>query len=138
MKTARLIRASAVLSVLLIAGCDTVVIMLNSSSSGVFLLAPGEEAGFVDLLEPGNRREAEVAPGLTTFTALNEDGQVLDTQECTVPPADEGPTVSPETLVVTWTGSEITCELVSIDPESAGGGTAGRFIPRGIFWPPSP
>ena len=132
MKTARLIRASAALSVLLLFGCDSVVITRNSSSASVYILAPGEIVGFVDPLEPGRIREAEVAPGPTTFTALDEDGELLATGECEVPSPD-----SVEILHVTWTGNEITCELDFL-AKSARPDVAGRMIPRGIFWPPSP
>lgn len=138
MNTRPLLHSSAAaLALLCLAGCDSVVIMRNSSSAGVFLLAPGEAAGFVDLLAPGQSREAEVAAGPTTFTVLDDNGEVLATGECNVPPANDNPTFAPETLVVTWTGSEITCELGPV-PDSAGGGTTGRLIPRGTFWPPSP
>jgi hypothetical protein len=138
MKTRYMIRSSAAaLATLCLAGCDTVVIMQNTSSAGVFLLAPGEVIGFVDLLEPGQTREAEVAPGPTLFEAFDENGETLATRECDVPPPNDNPTFAAETFVVTWTGTEITCELVFDNPESAGGGTAGRLIPSGVFWPPA-
>ena len=132
------LRSSAAALVLIcLAGCDSVVIMQNDSSASVYLLAPGEVIGFVDPLEPGQIREAEVAAGPTLFEALDEDGVTLATRECDVPPPNDNPTFAAETFVVTWTGTEITCELVFGDPESAGGGTAGRLIPGGVFWPPT-
>lgn len=137
MKTPRLLRTSVALAVLCLAGCDTVVILQNDSSDSVFMLAPGEAAGFVDPLGPGQSREAEVAAGPTIFTVLDDNGEVLATGECNVAPANDNPTFAPETLVVTWTGSEITCELGPV-PDSAGGSTTGRLIPRGVFWPPLP
>jgi hypothetical protein len=123
---------AACMGMLCLAGCDVSVALENHSSESVYILVPGEIVGFVDPLEPGQSRDAEVAAGPTLFTVVDEDGVTLATRECEVPSLE-----SQDYLFVTWTGSEITCEFGD-DPESAGGGTAGRLIPRGIFWPPAP
>ena len=136
MKTDRLLRVSiaAGLCLMWLVGCDTIVVLHNDDSANIHLLGPDETESPDNELASDGTRTILSSEGLTTFTAVRA-GQVLATKECDVP-ASGGPTVSSSALLVRWTGTEITCEIVfSEDPESAGGGTSGRLIPSAFLSP---
>jgi len=144
MKTHRLLRASAAasLAMLCLAGCDydSLVIFKNADSSNVHLLGPGETAGPINELPSGGGRQYYSCACLKTFTAARA-GQILATKQCNVPTNTLSALGSATSLylLVTWTGSQITCEVIDDEqhPDS-GTGTSGRSIPSAILLPFSP